>query len=121
MCLEAFIYSYAEKHLGKSYTKQHIEKLSIESKFMVVPRLVTGNEIDKSGQGYEKLKKLVSDRNKIVHFKSMNDFLTHESFLPSSMANGLESIIELMREFERIHPEEKTYFRGVPVMGECFA
>ncbi|SOC51446.1 hypothetical protein SAMN05421509_101302 [Chromohalobacter canadensis] len=121
MCLEAFIYGYAEKHLGKSYTKQHIEKLNIESKYIIVPKLVTGKEIDKSGQAFEKLKKLISDRNKIVHFKSISDFLNQDSFLPESMANGLGSIIGLMDEFRKIHPEEKIYFDGVPVMAECFA
>lgn len=121
MCLEAFIYGYSEKFLGKSYTKQHIEKLNIESKFIIVPRLVIGKEIDKSGQGYEKLKKLITDRNKIVHFKSMDDFLTNDSFLPHSMENGLQAVSELMQEFESIHPEEKVYFRAIPIMAECFA
>ncbi len=121
MCLEAFIYGYSVKHLGKSYTKQYIDKLGIEAKFIIVPRLVTGKEIDKSGQAFEKLKALISDRNKIVHFKSISDFLSHDSFLPKSMSNGLDSIVQLMDEFEKIHPDEKIYFRGVPVMAECFA
>lgn len=121
MCLEAFIYGYSVKHLGKGYTNQYIEKLGIEAKFIIVPRLVTGKELDKSGQAFEMLKKLISDRNKIVHFKSISDFLSHDSFLPQSMNNGLDSIVKLMDEFEKIHPEEEIYFRGVPVMAECFA
>ena len=121
MCLEAFIYGYSEKHLGAKYTKQHIEKLNIESKFILVPRLIAGKEIQKSGQGYEMMKKLISDRNKIVHFKSREDFFTNDSFLPKSMANGLSAIETLMQELEQIHSEEKHYFRAVPIMAECFA
>ncbi|WP_370277570.1 hypothetical protein [Pontibacterium sp.] len=121
MCLEAFIYAYSEKHLGKSYTKQHIEKLNIESKFIVVPRLIVGKEIDKSGQGYEMLKKLISDRNKIVHFKSMKDFLNQGSFLPDSMQNGLQTVSEVMNELCNIHPEERQYFEAIPMHAECFA
>lgn len=121
MSLETFIYGYSEKHLGKRYTKKHVEKLNIESKFIVVPRLAVGKEIDKSGQGYEKLKKLISDRNKIVHFKSMEDFLTQSSFLPDSMQNGLQAIIEIMNELGKIHPEERRYFEAIPTHAECFA
>ncbi|WP_415887860.1 hypothetical protein ACMXYO_07380 [Neptuniibacter sp. QD37_6] len=121
MCLEAFIYDYSKKHLGSSYTKKHIEKINIESKFIIVPRLAIGKELDKSGQGYERLKKLISDRNKIVHFKSMSDFLTQESFLPESMENGLEAVVELMNEFELLHPDEKLYFSAIPMHAECFA
>jgi hypothetical protein len=121
MCLEAFIYDYSVKNLGSSYTKKHIEKLNIESKFIIVPRLIAGKEIQKSGQGYEMLKKLISDRNKIVHFKAQEDFFQVNSFLPTAMANGLAAIKTLMLEFEEIHPEEKYYFRAIPVMAECFA
>jgi hypothetical protein len=121
MCLEAFIYGYSVKNLGKSYTNMHIERLGIESKFILVPRLVTGKEIDKSGQAYEGLKRLVKDRNKIVHFKGVNDFLSEDSFLPEAMNNGLNTISNLMDELIKIHPEEKIYFMGVPVYAECFA
>ena len=121
MCIEAFIFGYAEKHLGGNYTKQHIEKLNIESKFIVVPRLVAGLEINKSGQAYEMMKKLISDRNKIVHFKSSNDLFTNEEYLYGAMNNGLGAIEALMKELECIHPDEKHYFRSIPVMAECFA
>lgn len=121
MCLEAFICGYSVNNLGKSYTNLHIERLSIESKFILVPQLVTGKEIDKSGQAYEGLKKLIKDRNKIVHFKGVDDFLSHDSFLPDAMNNGLNAISDIMKELVKIHPEEKIYFMGVPIYAECFA
>lgn len=121
MCLEAFIYGYSVRNLGKSYTESHIERLGIESKYIIVPRLITGKEIDKSGQAYEGLKRLIKDRNKIVHFKGVNDFIIHDSFLPEAMNNGLCAISNIMNELIKINPEEKIYFMGVPVYGECFA
>ena len=70
MYFEAFIYDYAASCVGDRYTKNHLDKLDFISKWVVVPRLVTGNEISKSGRAYESLKKLHKDRNSLVHLKS---------------------------------------------------
>ncbi len=69
MCLEAFFYDYAATHLGDTYAKEHLDKLDLKSKLLIIPRLVCGKEIDKSAHVYQKVQQLVTDRNYLVHFK----------------------------------------------------
>jgi len=121
MCLEAFIYSYSTKFLGQNYTKSHIDRIGIESKYILVPKLITGKELDKSGQAYEMLKQLIKDRNSIVHFKSTSDFLSEKSFLPQAMNNGINTIYKVMEELQKIHPEEPHFFKAATEMEVCFA
>jgi hypothetical protein len=129
MCLEAFIFAYSERFLGKNYTKKHLDKLSLDSKYIIIPRLIVGKEINRDGQAYEKLKKLLKHRNEIVHYKSKAalggsnpiSFLGSASFLPKAMKNGIEATHEIMNELKDIHPEEEVYFQGVVTYAECFA
>tara|TARA_R110001599_G_scaffold280950_1_gene482523 strand:+ start:1072 stop:1749 length:678 start_codon:yes stop_codon:yes gene_type:complete len=70
MSVEAAINDYAGKQLGDKYFQQHLASLDLVSKWVIIPRLVCGNSIDKSGAAYNSLKILVSARNKLVHNKS---------------------------------------------------
>jgi hypothetical protein len=70
MYLEACIYDFAAHQLGDSYVNKHIDKLDLPSKFVIVPRLVTGREINKGGLAFSALTMLVSARNALVHTKS---------------------------------------------------
>lgn len=70
MCFESAIYDYAADHLGDSYVQEHFDKLDILSKWVVVPRLVVGYEIQKDRAPYGALKSLIAARNRLVHSKS---------------------------------------------------
>src|SRR5262245_23494509 len=70
MCLEVFFYDYTASNLGDSFTKQHLDKLDLTSKLLIIPRLVAGKGIDKSSLVFEKVKRLAKDRKYLVHFKS---------------------------------------------------
>ena len=70
MCFESAIYEYAADHLGDSYVQEHLDKLDILSKWVVVPRLVAGYEIRKDRAPYGALKALIAARNRLVHSKS---------------------------------------------------
>ncbi|ETI57857.1 hypothetical protein [Marinomonas profundimaris] len=74
MCVEAGINDYAGIQLGDSYCDKHIYSLDVISKWVVVPKLVCGREIDKSGPAFKALQQLVKFRNKLVHSKS-RDFI----------------------------------------------
>ena len=70
MCIEAAINDYAGKQLGDKYYQQHLASLDIISKWVIIPRLVCGKSLDKSGAAFNSLKTLISARNKLVHSKS---------------------------------------------------
>lgn len=70
LTLEAFINNYAIEKFSKSYFNNHLDKLSPVSKWIVIPKLITGNSLNTEGQPYELLKKLFKLRDKLVHYKT---------------------------------------------------
>lgn len=70
MCFESAIYEYAANHLGDSYVQEHLDKLDVLSKWLVVLRVVAGYEMRKDRAPYGALKALISARNRLVHSKS---------------------------------------------------
>lgn len=70
MCVESGINDYAGIQLGDKYCEKHIYSMDVLSKWVLVPKLVCGNEVDKSGPAYKALQQLVKSRNRLVHSKS---------------------------------------------------
>lgn len=70
MCFEAAIYDFAAVHLGDDYVRDHLDKLDVLSKWLVVLRFVAGVEVPKGQAPYGALKNLVRERNRLVHAKS---------------------------------------------------
>lgn len=70
MCFEAAIYDFAAIHLGDEYVAQHLDKLDLLSKWLVIPQLVSGIELNKGEAPYGALKQLIKQRNRLVHAKS---------------------------------------------------
>ena len=68
--IEAGINDYAAWQLGDSYFDKHLSSLDVLSKWVVIPNLVCGKSIDKSGPAYSALKKLITSRNDLAHNKS---------------------------------------------------
>jgi hypothetical protein len=70
MALDAYIYDYAARHLGDAFVKDHLDKLDTASKWLVIPKLITGKELQRSGNWHNSLRKLIKARNSIIHHKS---------------------------------------------------
>lgn len=70
LCVEASINDYAAWQLGDNYFEKHLANMDVVSKWVVIPKLVCGNEIDKSGPAYACLSALIRSRNELVHNKS---------------------------------------------------
>jgi hypothetical protein len=68
--VEAAINDYAAWQLGDNYFDTHLSSLDVLSKWVVIPKLVCGKSIDKSGPAYSALKQLITARNDLVHNKS---------------------------------------------------
>lgn len=70
MCLEAFIYDYAATYFTDTYAKNYLQDIDFVSKWVVVPKLVTGKDFPTDSQAFEQLQKLRKERNDLVHYKS---------------------------------------------------
>jgi hypothetical protein len=70
IAVETYIYDYASRHLGDVFVKDHLDKLDAASKWVIVPKLITGRELPRGERWFELLKNLIKARNSIVHHKS---------------------------------------------------
>lgn len=72
LALEAFIYDYGARKTSDNFIQKYIDKLDLVSKWVVIPKLITGKDFPRNGNSFELLKKLVKIRNLIVHYKSFD-------------------------------------------------
>jgi hypothetical protein len=70
LCLESLINDYCALRKSNSFLKNHVDKLDTPSKWLIIPKLITGKEISSDSQAYELLKELFALRNEMVHPKS---------------------------------------------------
>ena len=94
MCFEAAIYDFAAIHLGDKYVRDHIDKLDVLSKWVLVLRFVSGIEIQKDQAPYGALKKLITARNRLVHAKS-------QEFDFNLQSKQFEKISKWSQEYEK--------------------
>ena len=62
MTVEAFINEYGISNFSSSYFKTHLDKLSLISKLVLIPKLANKTELDTTGQVYEEVKWLIEFR-----------------------------------------------------------
>lgn len=124
LCLEAFFYDYAATKLGDDFVKEHLDKLDLPSKLLIIPTLVCGKGIMKSSHVYEHVKRLSKERNYLVHFKSKSfriddlpkasDF--HEELSKMfrlALINGTESIELVLNTLDELHGKGRYYWSMV--------
>ncbi len=68
--LEAYINHYAISKLSKNYLKTYLDKLDLFSKWVIIPRLITGTELNAGSKAFQDLSWLITLRNKLIHHKS---------------------------------------------------
>jgi hypothetical protein len=115
--LESYIYSYASRALGEAYAERHIEKLDLLSKWILVPKLATGEAIRSDHKGIQLLQSLIKARNGVMHLKGKSLKLTciKEQKTSISEANRLvldsavtafQCVGELGQGLHQIAPDE---------------
>jgi len=72
VALECYIHNYATRKLGERFTQKHIEPMGHHTKWLVVPKLATGEGIPRDHKSMELLGKLVKARNCVAHAKAVN-------------------------------------------------
>lgn len=102
MCVEAFIYDYAARHMSDSYVQKYLDRLDLAGKWVVIPKLVTGKEFPRSSNAFNSLKFLIKMRNKLVHFKS-SDPPSDEQILAKGLSNKKDDTTQTVKRcFETV-------------------
>ncbi len=70
LTLEAFINDYGIYRFSSAFFDDHLDKLGPSSKWLIIPRLVTGKEIPRDGQAHKGIVKVFDLRNRLVHYKA---------------------------------------------------
>lgn len=67
---EGLVNEIGQVEFGSTYFNEHLDKLSILSKWEVVTRIAYGKSLPTDLGYYEPIKKLISARNKLAHYKT---------------------------------------------------
>lgn len=124
MCLEAFFYDYSAIHLGDSFTSDHLDRLDLPSKLLIIPKLVLGKGIVKSSNTYRLVSQLTKRRNRLVHYKSANftgvpfkkaleRLNTFDDDLDVGLRDGVRAVEETLKELDLLHGTPGQYFNRV--------
>lgn len=70
LSLEAYINHYGITRLSKNYLTNHLDKLDLLFKWIVIPRMITGNQLGPGSKSVQDLSWLITLRNKLAHYKS---------------------------------------------------
>lgn len=121
LAVESYIYDYGARNLGDRIMSENLDKLDVLSKWIIIPRMVTGKSLDKSKRSYMNLKKLVKARNRIIHNKSSEinmemfdevvaDMIEKESELKQLALGAINILIDLAEEIENMDSNEHAKF-----------
>lgn len=119
---EAYIYDFAAKHLGDNYVERHLDKLSLQSKWVVVPKLVKGYTLASDGQAFQALVELSRDRNEIVHAKtrempawgsdSANKLIMRADGIDVRADRAIRALDTLLAECQKFDSSGAHFFRA---------
>lgn len=104
--LEAYINHYAISRLSKNYLKTYLDKLDLFSKWVVIPRITTGTQLNAGSRALQELSWLITRRNKLVHSKSrkiqINDLKETDFLWGPDAKRAIETVKNLIRELKKI-------------------
>jgi len=104
--LEAYINDYAINCLSKNYLKTYLDKLDLLSKWIIIPRIVKGVQLDAGSKSFQDLSWLISLRNTLVHFKSrkvdISQIKESDFFWAEDATRAIETVRNLVNELKKI-------------------
>ncbi|WP_250125893.1 hypothetical protein [Chroococcidiopsis sp. CCMEE 29] len=111
---EAFINHYGITKTSKNYFK-YLDRLNLVDKWIIVPKVVTGNSIEPGSHSIQCLNNLVGLRNKLVHYKTRKVSIeTIDDWESLGMAsfddaqNGIEAIRLSVKALNKIDESVET-------------
>ncbi len=113
LTLEAFINNYAIERFSRSYFDNHLDKLSPVSKWILIPKLITGKALDTDGQSYERLKELFKLRDRLVHYKTrrkkVSEIVEEEDWVTENhSADAILTVESILNELSTIDPSSES-------------
>lgn len=115
MCLEALIFDYGCIHLSKNYIDKYLDNLTPVGKWVVIPRIITGEGIERGGEAFQLLQDLFRNRNRLVHSQSKQapteeeDLKDHVESRKDNynemVPNAMSAIFKTTSAVRDIHPE----------------
>jgi hypothetical protein len=104
--LEAYINHYAISRLSRNYLKTYLDKLDLFSKWIIIPRIITGTQLNAGSKALQELSWLVTLRNKLVHYKSrkvqISDLKETDFLWRDDAKRAIETVKNLARELKKI-------------------
>ena len=71
LTLESFINDYGISNFSKTFFDKYLDRLNPVAKWMIIPRLKTGKQLDPQRPPIHKLSSLFRQRDKLVHHKTV--------------------------------------------------
>ena len=111
LTVEAFCNDFLITYLGKK-DFELLDKLEIKSKILIGTKMVTGKDYPKDKVAFERILKLISMRNKLVHAKSVPVDSESSKILfeieKGDLKEGLSSFVLVVKEIDELSPELKV-------------
>lgn len=113
LALEALINDYAICNFSRSYLENYLDRLSPPSKWLIIPKLVTGKAMSTDGETLQRLTQLFRLRNRLVHFKSSpgkraSDLGQKDRITRKHAADAIRTVREAVGELRRLDGRVST-------------
>jgi len=117
LAAEAIINEYATLNLPREYYNNYLSKLSLLSKWVVIPRIVTGKGILPTCSAIKDLDRLIKLRNHLVHDKPVKRQVTELNlkFPPDIVGfafakHGVHTVLALINELKSLDNHKLPMF-----------
>lgn len=113
LTLEALINNYGIERFSATYFDKHLANLNTVSKWVVIPTLATGKDLNRDRQAFEGLKHLFKQRDKLVHYKTrkkkVSELQEHEDWVTEEHSEkALQTVRALVEAVSEIDPSLET-------------
>jgi len=100
----SYINHYAISRLSKNYLKTYLDKLDLFSKWIIIPRIITGIQLDAGSRALQELSWLITLRNKLVHSKSrkikIKDLKETDFLWEHDAKRAIETVKKLLKKLK---------------------
>ena len=110
--LEAYINDYAIDHVSKNYFSKYLDRLDLLSKWIVIPRITTREQLNTGSKPIQDLSWLITLRNGLVHYKTkikeIEQLQTSDFLWADDAKRAINTVRNLVLELKRIDKKVET-------------